>query len=316
MREPVPVMVMAVAMLIYPSQFLGVALQGLLYLGTALTISSILKGNDRRLSLLAALLWVISVPVVKEITNDSGDLAAAFFLSIGIWSFQQGRRKPLGRYWILSGVLLGLASLSRTVLLGVSIGLGFGLLFERLKITSHSWRERLAPVGLFFASISLVVAPWIVRNDVVFGVPVVGSTLTGYNVYRMNFIVANSDFFLHYVGPEEGDRALSSLIQQSNLSGTENEAQMQAVYMKAGVQTILQHPFQYLCLSVYRFLPLWFNASVKAAYGVKIDLMDYVIVIQQAILLVAVILGATKNRKENWPFVVKSGSRLRSLHGY
>jgi hypothetical protein len=72
--------------------------------------------------------------------------------------------------------------------------------------------------------------------------------------------------------------------------------------MKAGVQTILQHPFQYLSLSVYRFLPLWFNASVKAAYGSKIDLMDYVVVIQQAILLAAVILGDTKNRKDNWPF--------------
>jgi hypothetical protein len=266
-------------------------------------ISLILKKRDGRLSLLAALFWVISVQVAQQIDIDNGQLAAAFLLSLGIWSYQSGRLNSKNGYWILSGVLLGLASLSRTVLLGVSICLGFGLLFERLKTISLSRKEQLAPVLLFFVSLGLVIAPWVVRNDMVFGVPVIGSTLTGYNVYRMNYIVANGDFSPHYVGPDEADRAFADLIQHGHLSGTENEAQMQAFYMKAGVQVILQHPFRYLQLSLYRFLPLWFNISVKVSYGDKLGLNDYIIVLQQAILLVAVIFGLVQNRKENWPFV-------------
>ena len=53
----------------------------------------------------------------------------------------------------------------------------------------------------------------------------------------------------------------------SQLTGTENEAQMDSFYFANALHLIFQYPGNYLKLSVYRFLPLWFDTGVKAAYG-------------------------------------------------
>jgi hypothetical protein len=304
MREPLPVLLMALALLVSHSPYSGLIVQSLLYLGTALVIHSILKRKDARIALLAAFLWTVSVPVIREIKNDSGELAAAFFLSLGLFHFLKGRNERDNRHWILAGLFMGLASLSRTVLLGVSIGLGLMLLLQGLKNISQGWRKQLAPALLFLLAIGVVIAPWIIRNDIIFGQPVIGSTLTGYNIFRMNYIVAGNTFSPHYVGSTEGYIAIEQLIKKSNLTGLENEARMQNIYMKAGLEIILQHPLRYAGLSLYRFLPLWFNTSVDFAYQIKPQLMDYLAMLQQAFLLIAVTLSIGRNRRENWPFIL------------
>jgi hypothetical protein len=304
MREPLPVLLMAMAMLIYHSKYSGVILQSLLYLGTIAVIYAILKKEDIFTALLAAFLWTVSIPVLGEIANDSGELAAAFFLSLGLLFFLKGYNEQKTRDWIFSGIFMGMASLSRTVLLGVSISLGLVLLFKGLKDISRGSRKQLAPALLFLVVVGLVIAPWVVRNDIVFGTPVIGSSLTGYNVFRMNSIVASEPFSPHYVGSTDAYHALMQLIEKSNLTGTENEAQMQNFYMRAGLQIIAQHPLRYISLSLYRFMALWFNTSVEAAYHIQPRLKNYITTIQQAIFLIAVMIGIGRNQKKNWPFVL------------
>ncbi len=304
MREPLPVFLMALAMLISPSAYSVLVMQSLFYLGTALVIYAILHRNDRRIALLAAFLWTVSLPVLSEIDHDNGELAAAFFLSLGLFHFLKGRNGAGTWQWILAGAFLGLASLSRTVLLGVSVGLGLALLVTGIKDSNRSWGQKLLPSLLLLSMVGFTVAPWIIRNHIVFGQPVIGSTLTGYNVLRMNHIIASDNFQPHYVGSTEGYAVVNQLIETSDLSGLENEAQMQSLYMHTGLEIILQNPLRYVGLSLYRFLPLWFNTSVDLAYNVKPRLMDHFAVIQQALLLIAVVISIGKKPGKNWPFIL------------
>ena len=304
MREPIPVLLMAMTMLISHSKYAGMAMQGMFYLGTMLVIYAILKNDDRRAALLAAFLWAVSMPVVKEINNDSSELVAAFFFSLGLLFFLKGYKEQKARDWVISGVFMGMASLSRSVLLGVSAGLFFALLLTGLKDVSRNWKERFAPALLFLIAISLILAPWVIRNAIVFGTPVIGSTLAGYNIFRMNFIIASDNFFPHYVGPADAYQAIMKLIQKSNLTGLENEVQMQNFYMKTAFQIIAQHPLRYISLSLYRFLILWFNTGVKTAYNHQLSLKDYITTFQQAVLLIAVMIGAGKSRKKYWPLIL------------
>lgn len=304
MREPVPVLLMAMAMLIHHSKYSGLILQSLFYLGTIPVIYAILKKDDTLAALLAAFLWVVSIPVMREIGNDSSELAAAFFLSLGLLFFLKGDKEQKVRYWIFSGIFMGMASLSRSVLLGVSVGLGLGLLLKELWNISISSRKQFTPALFFLVTVSFVITPWIVRNYIVLGSPVFGSSLTGYNVFRMNHIIASDTFYLHYVGPTEASNALEQLVEKSNLIGTENEAQMQSFYMNAGLQIILQHPLRYIGLSLYRFLFLWFNISVDEAYSPRLSLADYIVIIQQAILLIGIMIGVGGNQKKYWPLIL------------
>jgi hypothetical protein len=304
MREPIPVLLMVAAMLVYPSQISGMIMLSLLYLGTLLVIFAIFRNVDRRPAFLAAFLWATSIPVLSEIGNDTGDLAAAFFLAVAIFFFQRARDTQKRKYWVLAGLFMGFTALSRTIFIGIGLGLAIGLFCERLISALTDKKLQILPVGLFLVSMGLVVAPWIIRNDLVFGTPVIGSTLTGYNIFRMNYIVANSPFSPHYVGPQEAYPVLMNLIHQSSLLGLENEAQMQAFYMKAGLEIIFQHPLQYIELSLYRFLPLCFNTGVGAAYGKNLRWVDYAAILQQVLLLVGLAVGAIRSRKENWPWIL------------
>ncbi len=304
MREPVPVILMAAAMSISASPLSGLAIQSLLYLGTLLVIYELVKPFDRRAALLAALLWLTSIPVIRSLGSDSGSLSAAFFLSVGMLFFQKGRANKKIRYWIFCGLFLGLASLSRSIVTGLAVGLMLGLLWERRTKRKHSWREWVGPTLLILCMFCAVVAPWVVRNDVVFGRPVIGSTLVGYNIFRMNQILQSANFVPRYVGPSESNLVVAKLIQQGGLTGNENEAQMQAFYMNAGLRIILSNPLKYLFLAAFRFLPLWFNVSVNAAYGDSIGMVDVVIAAQQAVLLIAGLAGAFVNRKTHWPFIL------------
>ena len=103
MRPPIPVLLMAAAMRFSGSHISGVVIQGLLYLGTQCIIYASLKEFDRRCALLAALLWVISIPAIRSIDTDSGDMAAAFFFSAGMFYFQRGRQKGGVPPWLLAG---------------------------------------------------------------------------------------------------------------------------------------------------------------------------------------------------------------------
>lgn len=306
MREPIPVLLMALAMLIYPSKVSGMILQSLFYLATIPVIYAILKKNSSSIptALLAAFLWAVSIPVTSQVDNGSGDLAAAFFFSLGLFFFLKGFRESKTKDWIISGVLMGLAALSRTVFLGVSIGLGLAFLIKKLVERPRSSGKQLIPAMTFLVTVAIVFSPWVIRNTLVFGKPIIGSSLTGYNIFRMNFIITDDTFSPHYVGAKEAYPALMNLIKNSNLTGLENEAQMQSVYMKAGLQIIEQYPVRYLVLSLYRFMPLWFDLSVNEAYDSRYYLADYIAIVQQIFLLLGVLFGVSRGFGKNWPFIL------------
>jgi hypothetical protein len=304
MRLPFPVLLMAAVMLFSTSHVAGVMVQGMLYLGTLWVVYASLKHHDRRVALLAAFLWVVSIPVIHSLDTDGGGMAAAFFFSSGMLYFQRGRQTSSLVPWLLVGGFLGLAAQSRAVMLGVFVVLLLGLLWERRQGIRRGLRAFVCPALVCAAAFSVVLAPWVIRNERVFGTPAISGTLVGYNVYRMNYILQSDRFIPHYVGPTEAMDAVKHLIASSNLSGTENEAQMDAFYLASGLRIIRSHSVGYLLLSAYRFLPLWFNVGVHAAYGTRFGLLDAVEVAQQAVLLVAAIIGAWIYRRQFWPLVL------------
>jgi hypothetical protein len=157
------------------------------------------------------------------------------------------------------------------------------------------------PASIIGLAVLALLGPWVARNAVALGRPVIGSTLTGYNLYRNNYMLA-TDNYLRFVGPDEGEAAIKALIaQRPDLRGTENEAQMEAVYRTEALHLIAANPVQYALLSVYRFLPLWFNWQFREAYGEHSRAVDYVMMAQQAFLLITALLGLRGNGSQAWP---------------
>lgn len=301
-REPAPVLFFTLSALLFPNNLVAAAvLELVLFIGILIALYLLTKRlAGIRTALLASLIWAAYLPGLKLVPQISGDLMGTLGITVGIYFVSLARKTDLNRDWILAGAGLGLAVMSRSASLVIVLVMAMGLLVESW--SKHGkWLEWLRPSFLIVLITAVMMFPWLVRNQVEFGKPVLGSSLTGYNIYRQNFIVGSPNY-LHYVGASEGAQAIQSLLERRpDLLGTENEAQMDLVYRQEGLKIIFAHPIKYLALSTYRFLPLWFNWGISEAYGTPESYFDYLIMVEQAFLLFLALFGAFRQKLEIWP---------------
>ncbi|HNO30816.1 MAG TPA: glycosyltransferase family 39 protein [Anaerolineales bacterium] len=298
MREPVSVFVMALAQTIYPHHDAGMFAQTLLYLFTTYAIYILMREQgDIRVALLASLFWTLSIPVFLEVQRDNGHLAGALFYSIGLLYIFRATARNLTHDFLLAGIFMGLAALSRSIFLGITVGLGCALFMYQYRTRNPS---QVFKSLIFVTATLLIIAPWALRNQVVLGSPISGSSLTGYNIFRMNYFLGDKPFTPHYVGPAESRQVVDKLIAEGDLTGQENEAEMQEFFSAAGKRIILQHPVRYILLSLYRFVILWFNLGVDAAYNNPPTLLNRLAIIQQVFILIFVMFGFLKGYRKFW----------------
>lgn len=301
-REPLPVLLFAaVAWLGHESLWIAVSVEFVIYLSVLVVIYLLTREwADSRSGLIAALIWTIYIPAIELVPQVSGDLLAALLVSIGILLVLHARKTRRIRAWALAGFILGLAVISRSGTLAIVLMVSGGIMLESW-MEGSKWKDGLYPALLVFSLTLLIMSPWLIRNKLVLGRPVLGSSLVGYNMYRHNYMITGDNYF-RYVGGAEGLKAMDALLaRRTDLLGTENEAQMDIVYRQEALKIISAHPVQYILLSAFRFFPLWFNLTYYEAYNLPVPHEDYWIMILQGMLLVLVLLGLRGNLKRSWP---------------
>jgi 4-amino-4-deoxy-L-arabinose transferase-like glycosyltransferase len=301
-REPVPVFLFAMAAWAgKDSLWMAAIVEVMIYLAILLSVYFLTREwADARSAIIASILWVIYLPALELIPQVSGDLLAALFTTLGILFTLHARNTRATLYWLLAGVSLGLAVLSRSATLVIALLVIGGQAIE-------SWREHLRlkdlirPALIMSSCIILIMAPWLIRNRLALGRSILGSSLTGYNLYRHNYMI-EKNFYFRYVGPEEASRAIEDLIsRRTDLRGDENEAQMDLIYRDEALRIIKTHPAKYTLLSAYRFFPLWFDWKIAEAYGRPVKRYDYLVMSLQAALLTLAFLGSQKKTGLTWP---------------
>jgi hypothetical protein len=301
-REPIPVLLFSgLALLSEESLWAAVAAEFVIYLSILVAVYFLTRAwSSTRAGLLAALLWGLYIPAHQLISQVSGDLLAALLVSLGVLYSMRARQTHHPRDWLVAGTSLGLAVLTRSGTLVVAAVVIGGVLLESWR-SRLSWKEILTPVFMLSGLVILFMVPWLVRNKIVLGRPVLGSSLIGYNLYRHNYMIGTSDYFRH-VGGADGLTATQALVaRRTDLIGVENEAQMDLIYREEAIDLIRAHPVQYVLLSVYRFLPLWFNWGFPEAYGKEPSNTDYAIMVLQGTLLILALFGLYRTDWRTWP---------------
>lgn len=307
MREPLPVLLFSFIALATGESLLAAAAAGvLLNLGVVLAVFFLTRElSNTRAGVLAALLWACYLPPVRQFySQPSGDLLATLAITSGLFHFLRARRIGRTSDWLVAGVWLGLAILSRSAALIVALVLTAGQLLWPSAATATSQRANLRilrPVALFALAWALVVSPWYIRNYLAFDRPVIGSTLSGYYLLRQNHTLS-SDNYLRFVSGGEFVPVLHQMIaRRPDLQGTENEAAMDHVYREEALRIIRAEPLRYLALSAYRFLMLWFDWGIKAVYRQESTTGDHLTMIQHGLLLIGGAIGLRGRWRRAWP---------------
>jgi 4-amino-4-deoxy-L-arabinose transferase-like glycosyltransferase len=301
MREPFPVLLFTlVAWLGRDSLWIAEILEAIIYLAIIPSIYYLTREwADSRSAVIASFLWAIYLPVLELIPQVSGDLLAALCTTIGILFTLRARKTQRTLDWLMTGIFLGLAVLSRSATLVIAL-LVIGVQMIESWHQQLRAKDMIRPAVLVSSLLILLMAPWLIRNQLSLGKPVIGSSLTGYNLYRHNYMIDKSHYF-RYVGPEEGQQAIEDLVSsRPDLRGDENEAEMDLIYRNEALRIIKAHPAQYILLSAYRFFPLWFDWKIAESYGRETNRYSYLIMIIQAMLLILARLGL-KKASSAWP---------------
>lgn len=320
-REPAPVLLFAgVARLTHDSFRAAGLVQIALNLAIVFGVFMLTRElAGTRVALMAALLWALYFPTTRsEIGEVTGNLLAATCVTWGFFLFLRAQRKDRGWSWLGAGACLGVAVLSRSGVAIVALVLVLGLLIVALPslmrtfgprvmtlpivhVSISNLRQLLRSLALFVLAFGLTLCPWLVRNYVAFGRPVLGTTLTGYNLYRENSQLPIGSY-LHFVAGSEANQAVASLLaRRTDLTRRETEAQMDAVYRDEAIRIIKAYPGRYVLASLARAPMLWFDWSVPQAYGAGYGAGGYLIWCQQLLLLLAALRGTGHLRGRAWP---------------
>jgi hypothetical protein len=314
MREPLPVLAFALIALLTNESLLAAA-ASIVVLNLAIIVAVFYLTRElsiTRTGLLAAFLWACYLPPIRLFYSQiSGDLFACLGITLGLLYFLRALKTNQSREWLASGLLFGLAILARSAVLVVAGVMTFALflwLIWRARSSASSPVRVVYPVLVFTFAWVLMMSPWVIRNTIVFGRPVIGSTLSGYYLYRQNHILPTDDY-LRFVSGGEFLSVLHEMIaRRTDLTGAENEAQMNEVYLEEGMQVIKAHPLRYIALFAYRFNMLWFNWRVNEVYGKPNSIGDHVMALQNAILLLGGMIGLRGRLRQVWPLLVSVGS--------
>lgn len=303
MREPAPIMLFAGVALLFKESLLAAGVTELILLiGVMITLFFLTREwtGSSFAGFLSAIIWVIyprSMPLISQV---SGDLLAGLGVTFGILFTMRARKSDNIRDWLLAGLGLGIAVMSRSAMLMVALTVMAGLVVERWSLRNY-FREWIRPSLLTFAVVLIIMTPWIIRTKLVFGRPLIGSSLVGYNIYRHNYMLGTNDYFRN-VGNDESWAAIQALVaRRIDLPGTENEAQMDLVYREEGLKIIAANPVHYVLLSGYRFFMLWFDWRVSEAFGYSMGLVEYSIALLQLTLLIFAFIGLKNNLRETQP---------------
>lgn len=133
------------------------------------------KPDDPHLALAAAGLAAFLPGFLYSSASVSNDVLAAMFGTLALWLALRGWRNGVTwRTGLALGACLGLGALSKVGVLAVWPVAALALLLPAPgsdRHTTRAWRARLAGLLLVFVPALLILAPWIVRNQQLYGDP-------------------------------------------------------------------------------------------------------------------------------------------------
>src|SRR5689334_1909369 len=176
-REPVPVLLFAaVAWLGKDSLWLAEIVEAIIYLAIIVAIYFLtLEWSNPRSAVIASFLWTMYLPALELIPQVSGDLFTALCVTLAILFVLRARTTAKTRDWVIAGICLGLAVISRSATLVIAFVVIVGQIVEAWH-QGLNRKEILQPAIIIFDLILLMMAPWLIRNRLSLGRPLLGSS--------------------------------------------------------------------------------------------------------------------------------------------
>jgi 4-amino-4-deoxy-L-arabinose transferase-like glycosyltransferase len=111
------------------------------------------------------------------------DALLVLLIVASLYFLVRGWQREASRDWYIASVLLGFAILAKPTALYIAVLVVIFSIARVLFFGRETWQKRMREIGLGVCIIALIIAPWLIRNQIVFGVTAI-SSIQGYNLYQ------------------------------------------------------------------------------------------------------------------------------------
>lgn len=218
---------------------------------------------SERVAWVAAVLFLFDLNLSFTVLWVQETSLNILFTLAGLWTLVRLRDRPTWQLAVLCGVLFGLGILVRPTILIILLG---GLCWYVLGCAVHLAKEdqdlvarssridRLKSATLIFASTLLVLAPWTIRNALVFGRPIAVSQNMGLSLWYGNNPRATGSQV-----DDRGDDLVAEGALRERILASQSEVEIDRAYREAALEFIRQHPARALGLRVRCFAYYWLD---------------------------------------------------------
>ena len=189
----------------------------------------------------AVVLAIIEPALVVSSARLLSECLSAFLLMLSVWLFQHVREKGTVGKCVGLGGALGVLVLTRGVMIFFPLFLFLGFLGK------GAFRRHGRSIFLSIIAFFLVVSPWMIRNDRVYGVPLINAPQSGEVFYFAN-------------NPPEGKRFGVRIDDATVIfarSHFPDEVERERFLFKEGFKHLLKSPGNALRLWTIKFLMFW-----------------------------------------------------------
>ena len=272
-RGPVPVLILSLLVTLFP----GSPLIFFVYAWTLSAFTAVLLyrlsqhilGSERQ-AITAAIFYCFYLPemyISMAYASASEGLFTFLLLAYFYTTIQSIEKRSFPKA-LLAGVLAGAAALTRP------IALLFPLFYVFQAVLRYRKRS-VALSALFLVAFMICIAPWAIRNQVVFGKPVFSITLNGYNLLRHNYGLAQKDYRLHTA--EDFEPYVKKIVSASGERWeTLRETRLDEIFRDEALRIIRKYPRQYLKACLIRARWLWYKIGVERPVYIVQNIILYV----------------------------------------
>lgn len=255
--------------------------------------------------ILAAFLWAIYYPEYFYCLNMYAEQLLTLLLLLHVLFFIKALKNESLKYFILSGILLGLATMTRPVtqLYVVGIPLVLFLFYGKGqvgKIFHHSF--------MIIIAFGIIVMPWVVRNYLLFNKVIVGTTVHApVSVYIANELLDmdESSERVKKIYLEAMDNKYLDMPIHKDLS----EIELDQIFKDEVVKFVINEPVKFIKNSFGRFSLLMFNYHAWSKHRKTVLVWkDWLFILANTVFLLSTLLAYIKFKgdwhKYSYPIIV------------
>lgn len=234
------------------------------------------------------------------------EITAMFFVSLIIYSNIDQRLKKIP---VTKSIIIGVLTGSLIYIRPTFLYFPFFLLIN-IPFTKHLFRKSRTKELLITAITAvMIVAPWTIRNNLIFQkwIPLV--SLGGCALWQANVEISERTVWYSVTDIQkyEAQRTYSANLQNELINNyrkkykISGQEELNSFLFRKGIQNIINHPLRYMLLSFNRFLIFWFSPPIGATTLKSIHPIIFILALLfKYLLTILAIWGLYRMAHHNW----------------